>query len=138
MTSSRRFKRNIRPMSGSSDVLLKLEPVTFEYKTEVDPSSAVQFGLVAEEVENVDPDLVTCDEQGKAYTVRYEAINAMLLNEFLKEHKKVENLEAIVAQEREEISLLKQSLKAQAGQIEKVSEQLAVQKSSATLIAKAK
>jgi hypothetical protein len=138
MTSSRRFKRNIQPMSGRSDVLLKLEPVMFQYKAEVDPSGAAQFGLVAEQVEKIDPALVTCDGQGKPYTVRYEAVNAMLLNEFLKAHKKVEDLEAIVAQEREEISLLKQSLKAHAAQIATVSEQLTVQRADTTLVATTK
>ena len=77
-------------MDKASEAILSLEPVTFRYKHELDPNDIPQFGLVAEEVEKVNPDLVARDEQGKAYTVRYEAVNAMLLNEFLKEHRKVE------------------------------------------------
>ena len=77
-------------MSKASEAILSLQPVTFRYKEEIDSSATPQFGLVAEEVAKVDPDLVARDEEGKPYTVRYEAVNAMLLNEFLKEHKKVE------------------------------------------------
>ncbi len=77
-------------MQKASEAILALKPVTFRYKHELDPDGIPQFGLVAEEVEKVNPDLVARDEQGKPYTVRYEAVNAMLLNEFLKEHKKVE------------------------------------------------
>ena len=91
-------------MDKASDVLLALRPVTFRYKPEIDPEGVPQFGLVAEEVEKVNPDLISRDRDGKPYTVRYEAVNAMLLNEFLKEHKafvgeqrKVEKLEATVA-----------------------------------------
>jgi hypothetical protein len=91
--SSRRFKQSIQTMGDASDILLALRPVTFEYKPDVDPKGIPQFGLVAEEVEKLNPDLVTRDKQGKPYTVRYEAVNAMLLNEFLKEHLKVEQLE---------------------------------------------
>ena len=90
LTSSSRFKRDIESMDKTSDVLLSLHPVTFKYKPELDPTGTQQFGLVAEEVAQVDPDLVARDDQGCPYTVRYEAVNAMLLNEFLKEHRKVE------------------------------------------------
>ena len=89
LTSSARFKHNIRDMADASDALLSLRPVTFQYKPEIDPQDMPQFGLVAEEVAKVDPDLVVRDQQGRPYTVRYEAVNAMLLNEFLKEHKTV-------------------------------------------------
>jgi len=89
-TSSRRFKQDIQPMSDASDVLLALRPVTFRYKPEIDPQGIPQFGLVAEEVEQVDPDLIVRDKDGQPYSVRYEQVNAMLLNEFLKEHRKVE------------------------------------------------
>jgi Chaperone of endosialidase len=92
-TSSARFKEAIKPMDKASEAILALKPVTFRYKHELDPDAIPQFGLVAEEVEKVSPDLVARDEQGKPYTVRYEAVNAMLLNEFLKEHRKVEQLE---------------------------------------------
>jgi len=80
-------------MDKASEAVLELKPVTFRYKHELDPAGISQFGLVAEQVEKVDPDLVARDKQGKPYSVRYEAVNAMLLNEFLKEHRKVEQLE---------------------------------------------
>ena len=84
-------------MDKSSEAILALKPVTFRYKEELDPDRVPQFGLVAEEVEKVNPDLVARDEDGKVNTVRYEAVNAMLLNEFLKEHRKVQDLEKQVA-----------------------------------------
>jgi len=93
VTSSARFKRDIRSMDKASETILALRPVTFRYKPELDPDGASQFGLVAEEVEKVDPALVVRDPDGKPYSVRYEAVNAMVLNEFLKEHRKVEELE---------------------------------------------
>ena len=96
--SSARFKDEIKPMDKASEAILSLHPVTFRYKHELDPKRAPQFGLVAEQVERVDPDLVARDEQGKPYTVRYDAVNAMLLNEFLKEHRKVEEQQAIIVQ----------------------------------------
>jgi hypothetical protein len=80
-------------MDKASEAILALKPVTFRYKHDLDPDGIPQFGLVAEQVEKVNPDLVARDEQGKPYTVRYEAVNAMLLNEFLKEHRKVEQME---------------------------------------------
>jgi len=87
VVSSERFKDQIRPMDNASEAILALKPVTFRYKHDLDPEGIPQFGLVAEDVEKVNPDLIARDEQGKPYTVRYEAVNAMLLNEFLKEHK---------------------------------------------------
>jgi hypothetical protein len=117
-TSSKRFKEDIKPMDKASEALLALKPVTFHYKKEIDPQGIPQFGLVAEEVEQVNPDLVVRDEEGKTYSVRYDQVNAMLLNEFLKEHKKVQNLEATVAQ-------LAAQFKEQTTQIQKVSAQLA-------------
>src|SRR6476646_4596789 len=119
VTSSARFKDDIKPMNKASETLLALKPVTFHYKKEIDPTRTSQFGLVAEEVEKVDPDLVVRDRKGDIYTVRYDAVNAMLLNEFLKEHKKTEKLEATVA------SLIA-TVKEQAEQIQKVSAQLAL------------
>jgi hypothetical protein len=89
-TSSRRFKDDIRPMEQASEALFVLKPVTFRYKKQIDPQGISQFGLVAEDVEKVNPDLVVRDKEGKPYTVRYDQVNAMLLNEFLKEHRKVE------------------------------------------------
>src|SRR6266480_2697115 len=90
LTSSKRFKEEIKPMDKASDALFALKPVTFRYKKEIDPAGTSQLGLVAEEVEKVNPDLVVRDKQGKAYSVRYDQVNAMLLNEFLKEHRRVE------------------------------------------------
>jgi hypothetical protein len=126
--SSARFKDAIKPMDKASEAILTLKPVTFRYKHELDPAGTPQFGLVAEQVEKVNPDLVARDEQGKAYTVRYEAVNAMLLNEFLKEHRKVEELEATVAK-------LESAFKEQAAQIQKVSEQIESRKSAPRLVA---
>jgi hypothetical protein len=85
-------------MDKASEAILALKPVTFRYKHELDPDGIPQFGLVAEQVEKVNPDLVARDADGKVNTVRYEAVNAMLLNEFLKEHKKVEEQEATIIQ----------------------------------------
>jgi hypothetical protein len=94
--SARKFKEEIKAMEKSSEGILKLKPVTFRYKN--DAEHTPQFGLIAEEVANVNPNLVVRDENGEIYTVRYEAVNAMLLNEFLKEHQKVQELEATIAQ----------------------------------------
>jgi hypothetical protein len=85
-------------MDKASEAILALKPVTFRYKQELDPDRAPQFGLVAEEVEKINPDLITRDADGKPETVRYEAVNAMLLNEFLKEHRTVEEQKATIAQ----------------------------------------
>jgi len=98
ISSSARRKEAITPMDKASEAILALKPVTFRYKHELDPDGIPQFGLVAEQVEKVNPDLVARDADGKAYTVRYEAVNAMLLNEFLKEHRKVQEQEATIAQ----------------------------------------
>jgi hypothetical protein len=102
LASSRRFKEEIKPMDKASEAILALKPVMFRYKQEFDPDRLPMFGLVAEEVEKVNPDLVLRDKQGKPYSVRYDVVNAMLLNEFLKEHRKVDNLEVTVAQQRKE------------------------------------
>jgi hypothetical protein len=127
LTSSMRFKQDIHSMDNASDVLMALRPVTFRYKPEIDPAGRPQFGLVAEEVEKVNPDLVALDAQGKAYTVRYEAVNAMLLNEFLKEHRKVQDLEkGMVA--------LTAQLKEQAAQIQKVSAHLEMSKPATNVV----
>ncbi len=127
-TSSARFKRDIRLMDKESEALLALRPVTFRYKQQLDPAGIPQFGLVAEEVEKVNPDLVVRDADGKPYSVRYEAVNAMLLSEFLKEHKafleersKVEKLEAL-------LEGVNERLREQDAKIQKVSAQLEVSK----------
>jgi endosialidase-like protein len=98
LSSSRRFKNAIKPIDKASEAILALKPVTFHYKS--DNAGTPQFGLIAEEVAEINPDLVVRDEKGEVYTVRYDAVNAMLLNEFLKEHHKLQELEASVAQER--------------------------------------
>ena len=122
--SSARFKDQIKPMDKASEAVLALKPVTFHYKKELDPQGIPQFGLVAEEVEKVNPDLIVRDKRGKVNAVRYEAVNAMLLNEFLKEHRKVQALEATVAQQRKGLDIVTAQLKEQATQIQKVSAQV--------------
>ena len=153
LACSRRFKEQIKPMNQASEVLFALKPVSFRYKKEFDAESAPMFGLIAEDVEQVDPDLVSRNEKGEVQTVRYEQINAMLLNEFLKEHKKVEEQqaqiaalnsrvatqEAIIAQEKQEfretmaqqenkIRALIASVEKREAQIQKVSAQVEVNK----------
>jgi hypothetical protein len=125
-----RFKKDIKPMDNVSEALFALKPVTSRYKKEIDPVGVSQLGLVAEEVDKVNPDLVLRDNAGKPYSVRYDQVNAMLLNEFLKQHKafvqeqhKVEKLEATV-------TTLVAMAKEQAAQIQKVSAQLEVSKSA--------
>ncbi len=132
LTSSARFKDEIKPMDTASEAILALRPVSFRYKKEIDPQCIPQFGLVAEEVEKVNPDLVLRDAEGKPYTVRYEQINAMLLNEFLKEHRKVEEQQATIAELKKDlratVAHLTARLEEQAAQIQKVGAQLEVSK----------
>ena len=116
--SSARFKDHIKPMNKASEAILSLKPVTFCYKEEVDPQRIPEFGLVAEEVEKVSPDLVTHDEGGKPFTVRYDAVNAMLLNEFLKEHRTVEEQQATIAELKSAIADQKSANAQQQKQIE--------------------
>ena len=122
LTSSARFKDDIKAMDKTSESIFALKPVTFRYKHELDARGIPQFGLVAEEVEKVNPDLVARDERGKPYTVRYEAVNAMLLNEFLKEHRKVEqqrkDFEAALAQQQKQIDALTSGLQKVSAQLE--------------------
>jgi hypothetical protein len=127
-TSSRRFKEEIKPMEQASEALFALKPVTFRYKKGIDPQGIPQFGLVAEEVEAVNPDLVVRDKEGKPYTVRYDAVNAMLLNEFLKEHRKNEEQEKTIAELKSGMTALAATVKEQAAQIQKVSAQLEASK----------
>ena len=119
--SSKRFKDDIEPMDKASEALFALKPVIFRYNKEIDPEGTPQFGLAAEDVEKINPDLVVHDPDGKPYTVRYDAFNAMLLNEFLKEHKTLK-------QQQSEIDALKAELKQQRTLIQKVSAQLEVSK----------
>jgi len=133
MSSSQRFKKEIKPMGNASEAILALKPVSFQYKN--DKANTAQFGLVAEDVAKVNPDLMVRDKEGKPYTVRYDQVNAMLLNEFLKEHSKNEergtiitqqrkDFEAAIAQQQREIEALTATVKQQAAQIQKVSAQL--------------
>lgn len=129
--SSKRFKEDIKAMDNASEALLALKPVTFRYKKDIEPTGTTQFGLVAEEVEKVNRDLVVRDKAGKTYSVRYDQINAMLLNEFLKPHRKVEeqqsqiaNQETTIGKLKENIDALTRQLAKQATQIEEVGAQL--------------
>jgi predicted ribosome quality control (RQC) complex YloA/Tae2 family protein len=127
ISSSREFKSEIKPIGKASEAILALKPVTFHYKS--DKTGTPQFGLIAEEVAEVSPDLIVRDEKGEIYTVRYDAVNAMLLNEFLKEHHKVEELESAVAQ-------LTARLKEQDSKIQRVSDQLEIDKRAREAVAK--
>jgi hypothetical protein len=123
-TSSRRFKENIQPMDKASEALLALKPVAFRYKKEVDPEGTLQFGLVAEEVEQVNPDLVVRDKEGKPYSVRYDQVNAMLLNEFLKEHRIVQEQKAIIAELKHNFAEQQKQIEALTAGLQKVSAQV--------------
>jgi uncharacterized coiled-coil protein SlyX len=123
--SARRYKQNIQPMNDVSSALFSLKPVTFRYKPEYDKSGTQHYGLIAEEVADVSPDLVSHDAKGQLSTVRYEAVNVMLLNEFLKEHKTVQELnsivvkqEAIAAQQQKQIEALNAGLQKVSAQLE--------------------
>jgi hypothetical protein len=109
-TSSRRFKEHIRPMGDASAVLYALQPVTFRYRSDIDPQGVPQCGLIAEEVDQVDPNLVVRDNQHGIYSVRYEAVNVMLLNEFLKQHRKVEEQAAEIQDLKRRLERLEQRL----------------------------
>jgi hypothetical protein len=126
MTSSARFKDEIKPMDKTSEAILGLKPVTFHYKS--DSKDTPQFGLIAEEVAEVNPDLVVRDEKGEIYTVRYEAVNAMLLNEFLKEHRMVQELKSIVAKQEATAAQQQKQIEALTAGLQKVSAQLEASK----------
>ena len=124
LVSSARFKDDIKPMDKASESILALKPVTFHYKKELDPKGPPQFGLVAEQVEKIDPHLVARDNEGKPYTVRYEAVNAMLLNEFLKEHRTVQELKSNAAEQEATIARQQKQIEALAVGLQKVSAQV--------------
>jgi uncharacterized coiled-coil protein SlyX len=135
--SARRFKTDIADMDNASEALLALRPVTFHYKPELDKTGIPQFGLIAEEVAKVDPDLVTHDAKGELSTVRYEAVNAMLLNEFLKKHKKVEEQQATItelkstlASQQEKFTQQQKQIDALSAALQKVSAQLELSKAA--------
>jgi len=124
--SSRRFKNEIQPLEKASESIMALRPVTFHYKT--DKTNTTQFGLIAEEVAQVNPELVVRDQNGELLTVRYDAVNAMLLNEFLKEHKRVEEQQATIAELRKEMETVVARLKEQNSRIQNVSAQVEMSK----------
>jgi hypothetical protein len=156
LTSSRRHKEDIKAMDNASETLYRLKPVTYRYKKEIDRNQVLDYGLIAEEVAEVDPNLALRNGDGQIESVRYNAISVMLLNEFLKEHKKVEQLDATVAQQRKdfeaamarqqkeleaartqqqnEIEVLTASLKEQAAQIQKVNAQIKISKRAARVV----
>jgi len=109
LSSSRRYKEEIKPMNNASEALFALKPVTYRYKKEIDHTQSPAFGLIAEEVAEVNPALVARNSEGQPESVHYEMVNAMLLNEFLKEHRKVEKLESTVA--KQEVAAAKQEVK---------------------------
>jgi hypothetical protein len=121
LVSSRRFKEDIKPMDKASEAILALKPVSFRYKKDIESNGSIMFGLIAEDVEKADPDLVTRNEKGEAEAVRYDAVNAMLLNEFLKEHKTEQEQGATIAELKKQIAVLTAGL-------QKVSVQLEVSK----------
>lgn len=133
VSSSRRFKDEIKPMDNSSNAILGLKPVTFHYKT--DKQNTPQFGLIAEEVAKVNPDLVVRDEKGEIYTVRYDAVNAMLLNEFLKGHRKVEEQEGRLQKQEAVIAQQQKQIEALSATVQKVSDQVALSKPAPQLVA---
>ena len=118
LTSSARFKTEIKAMHKASEAILALKPVTFRYKRDIDLKGTPQFGLVAEDVQKVNPDLVARDADGEVYTVRYEAVNAILLNEFLKEHHKNEEQGAAIARQQKQIEALTTGLQKVSAQLE--------------------
>jgi hypothetical protein len=126
--SSQHFKDAIKPMDNASEALFSLKPVTFRYKKDIDPKSTAQFGLVAEDVEKVNADLVVRDAEGKVYTVRYDAVNAMLLNEFLKEHKAFLNEQRKVQEQGAAIAYQQKQIEALTAGLQKVSAQLEASK----------
>src|SRR5258707_7138659 len=139
--SSRRYKDDIKPMDKASEALFALKPVSFRYKREIDPARSPDFGLIAEDVATVNPDLVARDEEGNIVTVRYQAVNAMLLNEFLKEHKKVEQqqasiaeLKSTVAQQQESFAEQRAQIQALASGLQKMSAQMEMSKSTGTVV----
>ena len=129
-------------MDNASEALYQLKPVTYRYKKEIDRTQSLEYGLVAEDVANVDPNLIIRDRTGQIESVRYTAVNAMLLNEFLKQHKKVEEQQATIAELRSTVTqqqngmeVLTTQLKEQAAEIQKVSAQLEVNKPAQQVVA---
>jgi hypothetical protein len=134
MTSSARFKDEIKPMDNASEALLALKPVTFRYKKEIDPVGISQFGLVAEDVQKVNPDLVVRDKEGKPYSVRYDQVNAMLLNEFLKEHRMVQEQKANIAKLKQSFAQQQKQIEALTAGLQKVSAQVEMNRAAPQMV----
>jgi uncharacterized coiled-coil protein SlyX len=134
-TSSRRYKEDIRPMDKTSEVIYQLQPVTFRYKKEIDRTQSPAFGLIAEEVAKADPNLIVRDSRGQPESVHYEMVNAMLLNEFLKAHQKLEAQEATIAELKSTVAQQQTGMEALAAQVQKVSAQIEVNKPAPQLTA---
>jgi hypothetical protein len=132
VVSSRRFKKEIKPMDSASEAIHALKPVTFQYKT--DSTGTPQFGLIAEEVAAVNPDLVVRDAEGKVNTVRYEAVNAMLLNEFLKEHQTVQELKAAAAKQEAMIAQQQKQIEALTAGLQKVNAQVEMNRTAPQMV----
>ena len=133
--SSCRYKKDIKPMDKVSEMLFALEPVTYHYKKEIDPTGSIGYGLIAEDVAKLNPDLALRNAKGEIEGVHYQQINMMLLNEFLKQHRKVQELETTVAQQAKGMEVLTAQLKEQAAQIQKVSAEIVVNKPAPQLAA---
>jgi trimeric autotransporter adhesin len=140
--SSRRFKDEIKPMEQASEVIYRLKPVSFRYKPEIEPTGPLCFGLIAEEVEKLNPDLIVRGSDGQVNSVRYDAVNAMLLNEFLKEHNKVEEqqatvarLKSTVAQQQQHFAHQEQQIAALTSGLQKVSAQVEMIKATPQIVA---
>jgi hypothetical protein len=134
VVSSQRYKENIKPLAADSEALYALRQVSFRLKKEYDETQAVGFGLIAEEVEDVDPALVYCNNKGQVESVRYEMVNAMLLNEFLKEHRKVQEQEATIARLTKEMENVLARLKEHDSKIQKVSDQIELSDSAGRVV----
>jgi hypothetical protein len=134
LSSSRRYKEDVKPMERTSETLYQLKPVTYRYKKEIDSTQSPAFGLIAEEVAEVNSDLVACNAEGQPESVHYEMVNAMLLNEFLKEHRKVEEQQATIAQLKEEIETIVAHSKEQDSKIERVSAQVQMSKTEPQVV----
>ena len=134
MTSSARYKNEIKPMAKASEALFSLTPVTFRYKKEIDSAGIQQLGLIAEDVEKVNPDLIVRDKEGKPYSVRYDQVNAMLLNEFLKEHSTVQELKSVVAKQEANAVQQQRQIETLTAGLQKVSAQLEASKPSRQVV----
>lgn len=141
LSCSRRYKEEVKAMDNASETLYRLKPVTYRYKKEIDQSQILDYGLVAEDVAEIDPNLTVCNKEGQIESVRYNAINAMLLNEFLKEHKRVQDQAREIQEEKGTISELKKGLgtviaqlKEQASQIQNVSAQFETSKPASKVV----